>query len=286
MGLLTDTSIKLERWFRGRREFQQLQACDSAVISYGKAGRTWLRVMISRYCQLQFDIADDQMLEFDNFQRLNPAAPKLFFTHDNYLRSYTGHLHSKQDYYHKPSLLLARRPQDVAVSQYFQWAHRMRPRKKVINGYPAHGSELPLLDFVMHQGQGLPNIIRYMNNWAEDINKFDAFALVRYEDLRAAPEQHMGRVIEFLGLEHRPEWVSECVQFASLENLRAKEKANHFKNSGSRMQAGDPANPDSFKVRRAKVGGYRDYFSDEEVATIDQMVEQQLNTLYGYQNQH
>ncbi|MCX2981648.1 sulfotransferase [Halieaceae bacterium IMCC14734] len=285
MSLITNTSIKLERWFRGRREFAQLQACDSAVVSYGKAGRTWLRVMISRYCQLQYGIADDQMLEFDNFHRLNPAAPKIFFSHDNYLRSYTGNLQSKRDYYRKPTLLLARRPQDVAVSQYFQWRHRMRPRKKVINGYPPHGAELSILEFVLHQGQGLPNIIRYMNLWAQDIDNMDAFAMVRYEDLRASPEQHMARVVEFLGLEFKPEWISECVQFASLENLRAKEKTNHFKNSGSRMQAGDPDNPDSFKVRRAKVGGYRDYFSDEEVATLDQMVEEQLKSVFGYQNQ-
>ena len=34
----------------------------------------------------------------------------------------------------------------------------------------------------------------------------------------------------------------------------------------------DKSNPDSFKVRRAKVGGYRDYFDDAQVAEIDALV--------------
>jgi hypothetical protein len=33
-----------------------------------------------------------------------------------------------------------------------------------------------------------------------------------------------------------------------------------------RLTPGDPANPESYKVRQAKVGGYRDYFTDTEVA--------------------
>ncbi len=45
---------------------------------------------------------------------------------------------------------------------------------------------------------------------------------------------------------------------------------------------GNRANPDSFKVRRAKVGGYRDYFTDEQLARIDAMVDQELLPVIGY----
>ena len=41
-------------------------------------------------------------------------------------------------------------------------------------------------------------------------------------------------------------------------------------------------NPDSYKVRRAKVGGYRDYFNDEEVAAIDRQLAERLDGLFGY----
>ena len=45
---------------------------------------------------------------------------------------------------------------------------------------------------------------------------------------------------------------------------------------------GDRKNPDSFKVRRAKVCGYRDYFTEEELAELDAMVDRDLLPQIGY----
>ena len=45
---------------------------------------------------------------------------------------------------------------------------------------------------------------------------------------------------------------------------------------------GDKSNPDSYKVRRAKVGGYRDYFNDAELEQIDSMVNERLRSGLGY----
>jgi hypothetical protein len=48
------------------------------------------------------------------------------------------------------------------------------------------------------------------------------------------------------------------------------------------MMPRDKDNPDSYKVRRAKVGGYRDYFTDEEVAAIDARLADTLDLLFSY----
>ncbi len=48
------------------------------------------------------------------------------------------------------------------------------------------------------------------------------------------------------------------------------------------MMPRDKDNPNSFKVRRAKVGGYRDYFTDEEVAAIDQRLADTLDPMFSY----
>jgi hypothetical protein len=37
----------LERWLRGREQVSKLRRADAVVVSYGKAGRTWLRVLLS-----------------------------------------------------------------------------------------------------------------------------------------------------------------------------------------------------------------------------------------------
>ena len=44
---------KIERWLRGSEEFAKLQRCDWVLMSWGKSGRTWLRVMLSRAYQLK-----------------------------------------------------------------------------------------------------------------------------------------------------------------------------------------------------------------------------------------
>lgn len=36
-------------------------------------------------------------------------------------------------------------------------------------------------------------------------------------------------------------------------------------------------------MRRAKVGGYRDYFSDEQVREIETYIDRNLDPMFGYQ---
>jgi hypothetical protein len=49
-----------------------------------------------------------------------------------------------------------------------------------------------------------------------------------------------------------------------------------------RLDVRDPANPDSFKVGRAKVGGYRDYLTPEEVAAARSFLRANLAPRFGY----
>jgi hypothetical protein len=278
-------AIALERWHRGRVEYRKYRLCDYIFASYGKSGRTWVRVMLSRYYQQTYALPERILMGFDNFHRINAAVPRIFFTHDNYLRSYTGNLDSKRDFYDKKVVLLVRRPQDVAVSQFFQWKYRMRPQKMEMNRYPAAGSDISVYDFVTDPDAGLPRIIDFMNGWADELPRMKHLLMVRYEDLRENPGRELARMVEFLGLEPEQKSIEDAVEFASVENLRKMEQQNYFWRSGSRVKARDPSNPHSFKVRRAKVGGYRDYFDDAQLAEIDAMVDQRLAEVFGYHSE-
>jgi hypothetical protein len=273
---------QLQRWRRGREEFWKYNRCQFIFASYGKSGRTWVRVMISRYYQLVYQLPDNILMGFDNFSRLNNAIPKIFFTHDNYLRTFTGNTDSKRDFYHKQTVLLVRHPLDVAVSQFFQWKYRMRPEKKAMNNYPEHEAEISVYDFVKHEGQGLLHIIDFMNAWARELPRVENLLVVRYEDLRATPEQEMAKIVEFLGMELSEEFLRDTAEFASVENLRKKEQENYFWRSGSRVQAKDVNDPNTFKVRKAKVGGFRDYFDDDQVAELTGMIDSGLLPVFGY----
>ena len=168
-------------------------------MSWGKSGRTWLRVMLSRFYQVAYGIPDGRMLEFDNLHRLDPRIPCLFFTHGNYLRDYTGNWTTKEEFYGKRILMLVRDPRDVAVSQYFQWKYRMRPVKKLLNDYPPHGAELSVFEFVMNAEAGLPKIIEFLEIWQRELPRVAGSLVVRYEDMRADPAAALRRVLAFLG---------------------------------------------------------------------------------------
>lgn len=274
--------VAVERRLRGRDEFNMLNEADCVVVSFGKSGRTWVRVLLSRFYQQKYGLSERHLLAFDNLHRRNPAIPKIFFTHDNYLKDFTGHGDSKVDYYDKKVVLLVRNPADVAVSQYFQWKFRMRPRKKTINQYPTGADDVGIFDFVMRPQSGLKKIVDFMNLWAMEAGHIGALHVLRYEDLRRAPEETLGRLLAFLGTPGSAAQLADAVAFASVDNMRKLETKRVFWLSGSRMAPADRGNPESYKVRRGKVGGYRDYFDDGQIARIDAMIGEQLSPFFGY----
>jgi hypothetical protein len=273
---------QLERRLRGRDEFRKLQLADVVIVSFGKSGRTWLRTLLSRFFQLRFKLPESAFIGFDNLHRRNPAIPRVLFTHDNYLRDYTGNLDNRRDFYDKKVVLMVRQPADVAVSQFHQWKFRMRPHKKGLNKYPEHGAEVGVYDFAMDEDAGLPKVIEFMNAWASELPRLKHLLIVRYEDLRRDTAGELGRVLEFMGQQPTKAELEDCVGFASVENMRKLEEKRVFWLAGSRMKPGDRNNPDSFKVRRAKVGGYRDYFEDAQVERIDAVIEDRLLPGFGY----
>jgi hypothetical protein len=272
----------IDRWLRGREEARKLTITDHVLMSWGKSGRTWLRVMLSRFYQLAYGVPEGRMLEFDNLHRIDPAIPPLFFTHGNYLRNYTGNWSTKEEFYEKKIIFLARDPRDVAVSQYFQWKYRMRPVKKILNDYPPHGADTSLFDFVMHQGAGLPQILEFFEMWQRELPKVAASIIVRYEDMRLDPADALRRSLAFLGTPGSEEQIREAVAYAAYDNMKQLEQRKVFWLSGIRLAPGDRGNPDSYKVRRAKVGGWRDYFDERQAAAIERVLAAHPLPLFGY----
>ncbi len=274
-------NVALERWLRGYEEAGKLARADAAIVSFGKSGRTWLRVLLSRYLARRYGLPPSAVIEFDDFNRRNPQVPILLFTHDNYLEDYTGSRGKFDNYGRSKIVLLVRDPRDTAVSQYFQWKHRIRRRKKIINGYPL--ADKGVYDFIAGEAAGVPKIIGFMNAWAKEMNRFPQLTLVRYEDLRADTNRQLARLLAFLGQSPAETELDDCVSYASVENMRRMERDNAEKLSfNMRLKPVDANDPSSFKVRRAKVGGWRDYVTPEEAEHVDLMVRTTLSPVFNY----
>lgn len=278
--------LAAERRLRGEEQHRRLRQCDVAVVSFGKSGRTWLRVMLSQALRLRFGLRDGLVLGIDNFHRLDPRVPRVFFTHDNYIKDFTGAPESKAPFYDKPVVLLVRDPRDVSVSNYFQWRFRMKPDKKKINRYPPAGSDIGVADYLLSDyGGSLADVIGFLNTWAAELPHIQRLHVLRYEDLRRDPESQLRALLEFIGVPADEQVVGDAVAYASYDNMKAREQRSAGGFGwllGGRLRPRDRDNPDSYKVRRAKVGGYRDYCTDAEVARIDALVAERLDPRFGY----
>ncbi len=275
--------LAAERRLRGVEQMDKLRRADVVVVSFGKSGRTWLRVMVSHLFRVMYRLPENAILGFDNFHNMNKAVPKVFFTHDNYIKDFTGDFETKQPFYDKRVVLLARDPRDVAVSQFFQWKFRIKPTKVAINNYPPRGTDISLFDFVTgDNGGSMKAVCDYLNLWAAEAGKVENFHLLRYEDLRAEPHRQLRELLDFMQVDAGDEHVDAAVEYSSYENMKKMESKQQFRFAGGRMMPRDKDNPDSYKVRRAKVGGYRDYFTDEEVAAIDRQLADSLDPMFGY----
>ena len=122
----------------------------------------------------------------------------------------------------------------------------------------------------------------FLNLWAREADKVQKFHLLRYEDLRAHPHAELRKLLDFMEVDATQQHVDAAVEYSSYENMKKMESKQQFRLAGGRMVPRDKDNPDSYKVRRAKVGGYRDYFTDEEVAAIDQRLAETLDPLFAY----
>ena len=119
-----------------------------------------------------------------------------------------------------------------------------------------------------------------MNNWFAEFGRRQNFTLLHYESLRAAPEETFRAILATLG-ETSPdlEAFKHALEFSDFANMQRLEVAGVF--DSKILRSRDVRNPESFKVRRGKVGGYRDYLSPEDQAFAADALKH-LDARFGY----
>lgn len=272
----------VERRIRGRQELAKLRRADCVIVSYSKSGRTWLRVMLWKFYQLRFGLSDASMLAFDMGKSPARGVPRVMFTHDTYTADAVGPRNAKAPFHLKKVILMVRHPGDVAVSNYFQWKYRTNAAKLSLIGLPLHSEDVSIFDFVMSSNRGLPSIVPFMNAWGSEVARMKEHLVVRYEDLRADPAGSLKRILDFVGTPFTDEEVNGAIEFASFENMRRMSAKEGFHWSGSRLTPRDPGNAESHKVRRGKVGGYREYFDDRQSEAVEEYIRGRLIHSFGY----
>ena len=270
-------SYDRRRWVRKHLHRQEM--ADVVVVSHTKSGRTWLRVMISRVYQQKYDLPSDLVLKFDSYHRIEPRVPRIYFNRDTRVPTFSDDQPFVPLGSDKKVVFLVRDPRDVAVSFFFHVRNRATVAELERKGIPEAARSLSLYEFATAPELGVIRVVRHFNRWLDEFSRFQQRLVIRYEDMRADAGPALHRVMDFVGENVTAAQIEEAVKFASFESLQRKEQEGFFR--GDSLRARNVGDRDTFKVRRGKVGGFRDYFTDEQIESIDALIAE-LSPSFGY----
>src|SRR5213080_3010353 len=248
-----------------RRNFSsranQLSGGKAIILSVPKSGRTWIRTFLCAYfCKRygrEFTLKPEQYGE--------SGIPRLIFSHDLFEHRTKGdlwdrirgkYLVPKKELRRAKIVLLVRDPRDCFVSLYVQMTRRDP-------GAPAQFKRKTVSELLRDKKFGVCAIIKTMNAWLNEFSDRDDFTIIRYESLREFPRENFRTLLAVLG-ETTPDVsiFQAALDFSEFENMKKMEAAGAF--DSKILRPGDVRDPESFKVRRGKVGGYREYLSAED----------------------
>jgi len=225
---------------------------DVVVISYPKSGRTWLRVMLN-------DLHIIPTYEHDGSQ--NPLNVPYW------------DLSEDKSYYSRNRIIfMVRDPRDTVVSAYFQMTKRHEDYKGTIS------------DFIRDDRYGIKKILKFHEIWHKNRDVPAGFKLIRYEDMHEDPLTVMKDLLGFLRVKKLDEnKLQRIIQFYQFNNMHNLEKQGYFKKSFKGvLYPKDVNDKESYKTRKGKVGGFFEYFSEDDLEYCNQVMKEFPNPFYGH----
>lgn len=236
------------------------------VLSYPKCGRTWLRLMIGKALDEHYQLHAANPMELGRMHALHADIPRIRVTHEHAHRAETIEA-GKQRFRDKTVVFLVRDPRDVVVSMYFEASRRSTLFQGTIG------------EFIRQKVGGLDAILDYYNVWAKAAAVPRRFHLVRYEDLHRTPASVLAGVLEAMQLPVGPAAIDAAIGFSQFDNMRKLETANAF--GSDRLKPANAGDAESFKTRKGKIGGYRDYFSAADLEYVNARIATRLAADYA-----
>jgi hypothetical protein len=214
-----------------------MKSFPSGCISFPKSGRTWLRLMLDDLkIHLQYSHAGADHAGAKHFSQLDTSTAPRF----------------------RKIVFLHRDPRDTVVSGY----HQASKRIGVFQG--------SISEFVRDPHHGIEKVARFNRMWLGFANDNPLILVCSYEAMLADTGQELKRIVAFLGASVYGKAIEDAVCRNRFEEMRRREASGEFREKyGQILTPRDSNNPDSFKVRRGVVGGYRDELSSADIAYCD-----------------
>ncbi len=262
------------RWIEAWSPWRLLRnrRADVFLLWFPKTGGTWVRLLLHTALCKHFEVENAPPLELEPLHDFDPRIPRLRPFHDDaphWKRPEQLRPH-KERYRDRKVILLVRDPRDVMVSLHLQVTRRWKVR-----------SDMPLEEFVWAPRGSFRTFVRYYNLWAEHRDVPSELLMLRYEDIHVDPAATLRRMLDFIGVSDvSDDIVRESVTFNQIDALRKREQSGTY--DSSRLRPGNAADPESFKARKGKIGGFVDYLEPDDIERMDHVIKVELDPWYGY----
>ena len=243
------------------------------LVSYPKCGRTWLRLLIGKTLQFEYPklsgLPDEDLFDLVTLSKKYKVIPSLEASHDGKPWEKSRLVFNRDKYRGTSVLFLIRDPRDVMVSFYQHCTHRVK------KDHPLH-FDGDLTSFITREIGGLNSLLNFYVLWAANMTSEPGrYKAVRYENLQAACPSVLMSVMYYLGVRASKHNVKKAVDYCSFANMKRLERAGTVKSK--RLQPLRKGDPESYKVRKGKVGGYKDYMTRDDQIYCRTMMSCRLN---------
>ncbi len=243
---------------------------DVYFVSYPKCGRTWLRVMLQKYLEL---IGTSLQCFNDKSLLAISGGQTIKFEHDqgNWVPAplSTGQLSfNTSKYANKKVGFLVRDPRDVLVSSWYHLKYRERIYKKGLSA------------FMRDDLVGIFKVVAFMNMWIENSHIPDSFFLMSYEEMHSDPLFSFREVLEFVGIQVESDALQRAVEESSFEKMKRMESKGTLKEPW--MKPGSKDSNNSMKIRKGKVGDFREELSAEDIEFLNGVIQNNLSPKLPY----
>lgn len=254
----------VRRWKRPRQ-------ADVYLLSYPKTGRTWLRVMIDHLLAQHHGRPEFAGHDLGERSPCLAGVPRIAAKHDGNPQKKTASEidPDRGEFAGCRVILLVRDLRDTAVSNYFQVTRREASFEGELTAY------------LRWPRGSVDSMLRYYNVWAAQRRVPRAFLLLRYEDLHRDTAGELGRVAEFLELRDvESATLHAAVRHGGFGSMRSREAGRPA--DGTPLAAGQAGDPESFKTRKGRVGGFVEYLSTDDIAWLNGRIVAELDPYFGY----
>ena len=238
---------------------------DVYIVSYPKCGRTWLRVMLQKYLQqreapLQYfndrsllGISREQVIKFEHDQgNWAPTPMRMDQLRFNVTK-----------YADRKVVFLVRDPRDVLVSSWYHLKYRERIYQKGLS------------EFIRDDLVGIHKVVAFMNMWIEHSYVPADFCLMTYEQLHREPAASFQQMLQFMGIDVEPDALRYAVEASSFKEMKRMELEGSLKEPWMRPGAKDLEK--SLKVRRGKIGSFKEELSEEDIEYLNDVIRNKLS---------